>query len=127
MSLGYKNSIRSIPVVINGHEYQVGFWTKLYSLHNWLIRECCSSNSVTSSCVVPISKAKELVALCESVLNMKGKNPVDVKDIAGFFSASREHSDDYFAEIKYTKELLESVITHVKSNPRYKIVYRNSW
>ena len=25
MSLGYKNSIRSIPVVINGHEYQVGF------------------------------------------------------------------------------------------------------
>ena len=127
-SFAYGIEMRNFTAVVNGHEFQIGFWRKFYTLHNWFVRECSSANAACKAFCIPLNKVKELISVCQSVLEQQGKSPADAKIIAGFFSADREHSDDYFIEVKYTKDLMEKIYEFVSKNPkRYKVIYHNAW
>lgn len=107
--------------------FQVGYWRKANAIHAWFVHECGNDVDECQPIYVPVEKAKDLLDTCNKVLENHDLAEELLPTEEGFFFGSQEYDDWYFEDVKYTKELLEKVISFVEEHDEFDIIYEASW
>lgn len=118
--------IRARDFMSKETDYQVGYWRKANAIHKWFVDNCANGVDECQQIYVPVEKIKVLRNLVNRVLEKHELADKLLPTGAGFFFGSTEYDDWYFDDLKYTKELLDKVITFVDGND-YSIIYQASW
>lgn len=111
---------------------QIGYWRKANAIHQWFVDNCADGQDDCRPVYVSIEDAEKLLKICKEVLATPDKAAELLHTQSGFFFGGTEYDEWYFEDIKYTVELLESVIEFVKSQETnldcyWDILYEASW
>lgn len=123
-----------ITIKVNGDEIkldkddviikEVAYWRKANAIHQWFVEECGHGVDECQEMYVDEDKLKELLELCERVLENKNKASELLPTQSGFFFGSLEYDEGYFQDIEYTKKTLIDII----NNPYiHDVYYQASW
>jgi hypothetical protein len=103
-------------------EESVGYWRKANAIHKWFVDNVQDGKDECQEVYVDQDQLKELLNLVNQVL----ENHKLVKKLlptqSGFFFGDTEYGQYYFDDLKYTKELLESIVDSDES-----FYYSSSW
>ena len=106
--------------------YQIGYWRKANAVHSWFVQHCADGVDECQEIYVSLEKAKELRNTVDRVLECHEKSEKLLPTQDGFFFGSTEYDEWYYENLKYTKDLLDKVIS-LCDGGRYSIVYQASW
>lgn len=123
-----------ITIKVNGYEFaldkddvikkEVAYWRKANAIHQWFVEECGDGVDECQEMYVDKDKLKELLELCERVLENKNQASELLPTQSGFFFGSLEYDEGYFQNIEYTKNTLINII----NNPHIRhVYYQASW
>jgi hypothetical protein len=132
----WKASDNELPIKIriDGDEFEinrsdiirkeVAYWRKANAIHQWFVNECGGGIDECQEMFVTKEKLKELLELCERILENKNKAKDLLPTQSGFFFGSLDYDEGYFQDIEYTKNVLIDII----NNPHIPYVYyQASW
>lgn len=100
------------------------YWRKVNAVHNWFVENV--QNNIDDCEIYPVSKDKfkELLNICEEILNDYTKAEKLLPTRSGFFFGSTLYNDMYFDDLLYTRNKLEELLNK-KDNKYY--YYWSSW
>jgi len=105
---------------------EVGYWRKANQIHRFFVERCQDGVDDCKEYYVPIETLEELFGLCKRVL----KNPSKAEELLpvqeGFFFGSTAYDSYYFENIKYTINVIESILNHKRSEMQF-YYYESSW
>lgn len=112
--------------------YEVAYWRKANAIHKYFIDKCANGVDECQRIYVNLGDLKELVDICEQVLNNHELAPDLLPTQQGFFFGSYEYDDYYFNRIKYTHDICSKIITFMETQSKndnydWAIVYQSSW
>ena len=120
--------------------YEVGYWRKANSIHNWFLEHCGPRDhdgEIIDDCrsiEVSVDKLEQLLEECKMVLADHSLAPVYLPTKSGFLFGPTSYDEYYFKDLKATIKILEPVIEFMhnikdkrKSNDWYDVVYSASW
>lgn len=117
----------NFPSVSIDTDYQVGYWRKANAIHNWIVENCADGVDDCRDIYVSVEKAEELLHCCNEILADHSLAESQLPTTTGFFFGSREYDEFYFEDIKYTKHILEKVLSFLRNHTYYSIIYCASW
>lgn len=125
--LPIKINIDGIPLEINQGDSirkELCYWRKANAIHRWFVDNCADGDDNCEEMFVSKEKLKELLDICEVVLD----NRNEAKDLlptgSGFFFGSLEYDDYYFDDIEKTVKCLKEILNNPLINYVY---YQASW
>lgn len=119
---------RNYPSVAIDTDYQIGYWRKANAIHNWFVENCADGVDNCQDVYVSKDKAQSLLDLCNKVLADHSLAESELPTQAGFFFGDLNYDEWYFEDLRYTKSLLEKVLSFLDKNKTgYKIIYCASW
>ena len=112
--------------------YEVAYWRKANAIHKYFVDKCANGVDECQEINVSLGDLKELVSICEQVLNDNALAPALLPTQDGFFFGSTDYDDYYFNKIKYTYDVCSKIIAfmdtqHKDENYDWDIVYQSSW
>lgn len=117
----FKSNHPCLELAIN-----IGYWRKANAIHSWFVKNVQGGKDECQEAYVPREKLEELLQLCRSVSQNHDLAPKVLPTGSGFFFGGTEYGEYYFENLKYTIEILQSVLCaeHLKS---FEIYYDSSW
>ena len=107
---GLKPFDQLIPEMgINSITQEVLYWRKANHIHNWFVQEVADGVDECQRITVSERQLRDLVTLCELVVN----SPTSVALLptkSGFFFGATDYDEYYFEECKRTAETLRRIL-----------------
>ena len=125
-----KKKVNINPKKISYIHEEVGYWRKANHIHAWFVDHCQNGKDDCEDYDVSVAQLKELIALCEQVLEKKDEafSEEHLPTQEGFFFGGTEYGEYYYSAIEDTINMLTEAIADVDEND-YNIdfFYRSSW
>jgi hypothetical protein len=109
---------------------EIGYWRKANHIHKWFVdcvqdgEDDCEKYEVTESNLL------DLKAVCEEVLNLKGKDEGKIEELlptqGGFFFGDTTYDEYYFSEVEGTIKIINEVLETTDFEKEL-VVYQSSW
>ena len=109
---------------------EIGYWRKANHIHKWFVdcvqdgEDDCEKYEVTESNLL------DLKAVCEEVLNLKGKDEGKIEELlptqGGFFFGDTTYDEYYFSEVEGTIKIINEVL-ETTAFEKELVVYQSSW
>ena len=115
--------------------YPIGYWRKANAIHGWFVNTLAGGVDECQEIHVPRVALVDLLAACKAVLSVSaGVSKQDVADefglnpTRGFFFGGYELDEYYDADLKYTIEMIENILTLIPAdNYDWEFTYQASW
>ena len=125
-----KKKVNIDPKKISYIHEEVGYWRKANHIHAWFVDNCQGGEDDCRYADVSVAQLKELIALCEQVLEKKDEafSEEHLPTQEGFFFGGTEYGEYYYSELEDTIKMLTEAIADVDEND-YSIdfIYHSSW
>lgn len=108
-------------------EYQVGYWRKANAIHKWFVDNCGYGKDNCERYYVSRNALKQLLKLCNQVINNKDQAEQLLPTQKGFFFGDTKYDEWYFEDVEYTIALVKRVINFLEKNKEYDCIYNASW
>jgi hypothetical protein len=108
-------------------EFETGYWRKANSIHKWFVDNVQGGKDDCEQYEVSRDQLRELLTQINIVL---GDNKLAEKILpcqSGFFFGETVYNDWYFKDLRYTKELLESILNLPEKEDKGEYYYSSSW
>lgn len=102
----------------------VGYWRKANAIHNWFVKNVQDGEDNCEKYYVSREKMTELRDLCQKQINSPEEDILT--PTSGFFFGSTEKDEWYFGELKYTVDLINSILTNSRFED-FSFYYQSSW
>jgi hypothetical protein len=120
----FKINLKRVSEIIE----QVAYWRKANSIHAWFVENVQNGDDDCRQHHVSIEKLKELLELCEKVLESPKENQHLLPPQEGFFFGRTDDMDWYLNDINNTIFQLKEVIKdYNESENIVDYYYRSSW
>ena len=106
--------------------YQIGYWRKANALHKWFVDNCAEGEDDCRKVYVSKEQLESLLSLCEEILKDHSKANELLPTQSGFFFGGLEYDEWYFQDLKYTRDLIKSILD-ANILKEYEIYYQASW
>lgn len=107
-------------------EEAIGYWRKANHIHNWFVENVQSGNDDCDTYAISLEDLKELLNVCNKILEDSTLAEELLPRTQGFFFGSIEYDECYYDSIRYTisvlKEAIEGFIPGITT-----YYYRSSW
>jgi hypothetical protein len=137
----YRDLIANAPVGIDKYSdfggisisYPVGYWRKANAIHGWFVSNVQGGEDNCQPHHVYREQLSELAETCDLLLRAPvGAGYEDlVNDILpptqGFFFGGYEIDEYYREDIKYTKEMIDHVLSVIPDDYGWSFYYTSSW
>lgn len=124
---------RAVENVIDTKGYQVksiriwaGDWRKANQIHAWFVGNIQGGDDNCGQYYVSIESLRDLVNDCQAVLDDHSKAEELLPTQEGFFFGDTGYNEYYFADLKYTIEMLTPFITD-EDWLGWDFYYQSSW
>lgn len=111
---------------VDSIEEGIGYWRKANHIHNWFVENVQSGNDDCDTYSVSLEDLKELLNVCNKILEDSSLAEELLPRTQGFFFGSIEYDEYYYDSIRYTisvlKEAIEGFIPGITT-----YYYRSSW
>jgi hypothetical protein len=115
--------------------YPIGYWRKANAVHGWFVDNLAGGVDECQEIHVPRNALVDLLAACKAVLSVSaGVSKQDVADefglnpTEGFFFGSYQMDEYYDADLKYTIEMIEHIISLIPEDDyKWEFTYQASW
>lgn len=113
--------------------FQIGYWRKANAIHGWIVNNCANGEDNCQTITLSIEAMEKLLSLCVEVLKEHSKASELLPCEDGFFFGPQKYDVWYFADVEYTKGILEKAIAFIDAHPNHdyheewSIVYQASW
>jgi len=111
-------------------ELEVAHWRKANAIHGWFVENVQDGEDKCEETFVSVDSIRELVALCEGVLD-GAADPADLAPVDGFFFGPTDDDEWYRQYVADTVDQLKPLITWVDADPdrarQWDFYYRSSW
>ena len=119
-------TVRDTAVPIAEVSVQVGYWRKENAIHKWFVDNCQGGEDDCRETYVGREKLAELRDLCEKVLKDNSLADEELPTCEGFFFGSTDYDEWYFAGLRDTVEIVNSVLND-KGYENWEFYYQSSW
>lgn len=109
---------------------EAAYWRKANHIHAWFVENCQGGEDDCGNYDVSTSKLKELIELCEQVLEKKDEafSEENLPTQGGFFFGGTEYGEQYYSDLEDTINMLTEAIADVdEKNPDVDFEYHSSW
>ena len=103
---------------------RMGYWRKANAIHAWFVDNCQKGEDDCGEHYVDPSDLQKLLDTVNQVLADHSLASELLPTQSGFFFGNTEYSDDYFADLKLTKNICELALAESKPSEFY---YEASW
>jgi hypothetical protein len=113
--------------------YPVAYWRKANAIHGWFVQNIQDGNDDCGSYYVPRQMLSKLAETCDLLMRAPvGAGYAELANdllppTAGFFFGTYEVDEYYREDMKYTKEMLDHVLSIVPDGYEYSFYYHSSW
>jgi hypothetical protein len=124
------NVIKINPKKISEIHERAAYWRKANHIHRWFVENVQDGEDDCGDYEVTITKLKELVALCEQVLEKKDNafSEANLPTQAGFFFGGTEYGEYYYEDVADTIQMLNEALEGVFENDyEVSFEYQSSW
>jgi hypothetical protein len=108
-------------------EIPVMYWRKSNAIHNWMVRELADGVDDCRPLELSTDKLRELVVLCEQVLEDHSKAGELLPTGSGFFFGTTEYDEYYYGDLMHTADRLRYIVAEAEANTIDYLVYQASW
>ena len=108
-------------------EIPVMYWRKSNAIHNWFVRELADGVDDCRPLELSTDKLRELVVLCEQVLEDHSKAGELLPTGLGFFFGATEYDEYYYGDLMHTADRLRYIVAEAEANSIDYLVYQASW
>lgn len=108
-------------------EIPVMYWRKSNAIHNWFVRELADGVDDCRPLELSTDKLRELVVLCEQVVDDHSKAGELLPTGAGFFFGPTEYDEYYYGDLMHTADRLRYIVAEAEANTIDYLVYQASW
>jgi hypothetical protein len=117
------------PIKINFNkvsyiEESVAYWRKANAIHKWFVDNVQGGEDNCGSYYVSEDDFKSLLDDINFVLNDTSSAEAVLPTTNGVFFGGTEYDEWYFKDLKYTKEVVESILSEEEHSADY---YHSSW
>jgi hypothetical protein len=126
--------------VIEGHpvkvaQFSAGYWRKANAIHGWIVKNVAEGVDDCRPVNLDRDKAKELLALCQSLEALYEKDPkaaikearAKMPPTPGFFFGNYDIDEWYWQDIKETVKILSRALSDFADEAKYDFIYQASW
>lgn len=114
---------KKVSYIIEG----VMYWRKDNHIHRWFVENVQDGNDDCKEYWVSTDKIKELIDLCQSVIDKK-VNPKDsLPTVDGFFFGSTEYDESYYESLRETIAKLTPILEEANKYQDIDLFYSSSW
>lgn len=109
--------------------FEVAYWRKANAIHGWFVHNIQDGKDDCSKYYVPLGALKDLLALCEGILE-GAIDPDELEPVGGFFFGPTDDDDWYEECLKLTVEQLKPLIEWFDGDETRKawdLHYQASW
>jgi hypothetical protein len=112
------NVINIKPKMISEIHERAAYWRKANHIHKWFVDNVQNGEDDCGDYEVTISQLKELVALCEQVLEKKDNefSQENLPTQGGFFFGDTEYEAYYYEDVADTIKMLSEAVEGVFEN-----------
>jgi hypothetical protein len=113
--------------------YPVGYWRKANAIHGWFVSNVQDGNDDCGSYHVYREQLSALAETCDLLMRAPvGAGYSELANdllppTAGFFFGNYEIDEYYRQDMKYTKEMIDHVLSVVPDNYDWSFYYSSSW
>ena len=100
------------------------YWRKANQVHAWFVAKVQNGNDNCGQYYVSRGQLEELLKLVNAVLTEPTKAADLLPTQEGFFFGSYEYGNDYFQDLKETKDGVEKILSEPDNGSFY---YQSSW
>lgn len=108
-------------------EIPVMYWRKSNAIHNWFVRELADGVDDCRPLELTVQRLRDLVELCEQVIDDNSKAGELLPTGSGFFFGSTEYDEYYFGDIAHTADRLRYIVAEAEAKGIDWLVYQASW
>ena len=109
---------------------EIGYWRKANHIHKWFVEHVQDGEDDCEKYEVTKSNLLDLKAVCEEVLNLKGKDEGKIEELlptqGGFFFGDTTYDEYYFSEVEGTIKIINEVLETTDFEKEL-VVYQSSW
>jgi len=105
---------------------EAAYWRKANQIHQWFVDNVQGGQDNCREYYVDIDQLKELVDLCQKVLENKDQASELLPTVSGFFFGSTEYDEFYFEDIQNTIKMLTPYIED-EQYKKWSFYYTSSW
>jgi hypothetical protein len=91
-------------------EIPVAYWRKANAIHKWFVDERADGVDQCQPIGVHVDHLKELLELCNEVLENRDKAEELLPTESGFFFGNTEYDEYYFQDLEYTQRRLSELV-----------------
>lgn len=106
---------------------EVGYWRKANAVHQWFVDNVQKGTDDCGTYEVSTDKLKELLDIINEILSDKSKAKSLLPTTNGFFFGSTDYDEYYFEDLKYTKTLIENLLSNDELMKSWYLEYSSSW
>jgi len=111
------------PERVSYIEEEIGYWRKANQIHNWFVENVQNGEDNCRPSYVDREKLKELLELCEEVMEDNSKAEELLPTASGFFFGGTEYDEWYFKDIEKTIQILKEALKEERGD----FYYEASW
>jgi len=104
---------------------EVGYWRKANHIHRWFVDNVQNGQDDCRSYEVNYEQLRDLLNVCEDVLDDHTKAEQLLPTTSGFFFGGTEYNEYYFEQVQNTYDILMSIVSAPDADTDY--TYQSSW
>jgi len=104
---------------------EVGYWRKANHIHRWFVENIQNGQDDCRSYEVNYEQLRDLLNVCEDVLDDHTKAEQLLPTTSGFFFGGTEYNEYYFEQVQNTYDILMSIVSAPDADTDY--TYQSSW
>lgn len=105
---------------------EVGYWRKANQIHKWFVENVQNGEDNCAEYKVDAEQLRDLLNLCEDVLEDHSKASTLLPTSSGFFFGNTEYDDYYFEQLQNTYDILMSIVS-AEDYDMQEYIYQSSW
>ena len=104
----------------------VGYWRKANHIHKWFVDNVQSGQDDCRSYEVNYEQLRDLLNVCDDVLDDHTKAEQLLPTTSGFFFGGTEYNEYYFEQVQNTYDILMSIVATPEADTD-DYAYQSSW
>lgn len=116
------------PGTFSNIEVRAMYWRKANAIHKWFVTRLMDGDDHCQKVSVSEDELKELLDVCEQVLEDPSNGPTLLPTQSGFFFGSTDYDDGYISDVEHTATGLKRLLVNQALwDGEWTFTYQASW